>query len=263
MTSCCVAAALTTAAAAAAETNETAGAGARHWQQETVDVYVDPSLAWLGPSAFEAVREAARAWAKADPDLPKLRVQPLPEALQSSPSDGSLINVVRYAADGAPEAKGALAITSATSEAETLAIVGASIVINGEHRFAILEQGRPADRSGPYDLQNVLTHEFGHFLGLGEDYDDPEATMYVESERGETKKRDLESVDVAAIASLYPTPEVAASGCGGAQMAPSGSPPAAWASLLLGVAVILARRSPARTRDPIAYGTRLLRDPDS
>lgn len=263
MTSCCVAAALTTAATAAAETNAKAGAEDRHWQQETVVVYVDPSLAWLGPSAFEAVREAARAWAKADPDLPKLQVQPLPDDMQSGPSDGSLSNVVRYAADGAPEAKGALAITTATSEAETGAIVGASIVINGEHRFAILEQSRPAERSEPYDLQNVMTHEFGHFLGLGENYDDHEATMYVASERGETKKRDLENVDVAAIATLYPTPEVAASGCGGAQMAPSSSHSAAGAALLLGMAVILARRNPARTRAPIAGAARLLRDPDS
>jgi len=66
--------------------------------------------------------------------------------------------------------------------------------------------------SGKYDVQNVMTHEFGHWLTLGDitcqdsvDTDDPytEVTMYIYFEPGETKKRSLEEDDKLGIRSIY------------------------------------------------------------
>lgn len=55
------------------------------------------------------------------------------------------------------------------------------------------------------DLQNILTHELGHAVGLGDLYnsDCSEETMYGWSTEGETKKRDLNEGDIAGLNILY------------------------------------------------------------
>ncbi len=52
------------------------------------------------------------------------------------------------------------------------------------------------------DIENAITHEVGHFLGLGHS-EDAEATMYASARRFETKKRSLSLDDQAAILALY------------------------------------------------------------
>ena len=56
-------------------------------------------------------------------------------------------------------------------------------------------------------MQNVATHEIGHFIGIGHT-NDPEATMYSNMGSGETKKRSLEQDDIDAVSFLYPTDPV-------------------------------------------------------
>jgi len=56
------------------------------------------------------------------------------------------------------------------------------------------------------DLDNIATHELGHATGMGHpDLDDPctEETMYAFATFGETKKRTLNSGDIAGINDLY------------------------------------------------------------
>ena len=55
---------------------------------------------------------------------------------------------------------------------------------------------------GKHDLQNSMTHEFGHALGL-EHSDDSEATMAANTAIGETQKRDLGADDILGLNSLY------------------------------------------------------------
>jgi hypothetical protein len=73
------------------------------------------------------------------------------------------------------------------------------------------------ERRGPYgicppegcassrvvDLENVLTHEVGHYLGLAHTTD-PEATMFASAVAGETLKRDLSADDIAGLCAVYP-----------------------------------------------------------
>tara|TARA_B100000674_G_scaffold482812_1_gene485772 strand:- start:314 stop:1114 length:801 start_codon:yes stop_codon:yes gene_type:complete len=53
-----------------------------------------------------------------------------------------------------------------------------------------------------YDLQNILTHEFGHFVGLNHS-DDSEATMFADTFEEECAKRELHPDDEAGFCATY------------------------------------------------------------
>ncbi len=72
-------------------------------------------------------------------------------------------------------------------------------------------EGRTCDVSGcrmsngPVDLQNVVTHELGHYLGIGHTTaDHHDATMYASADFGELTMRDLSTDDVAGLCDAYP-----------------------------------------------------------
>jgi hypothetical protein len=56
------------------------------------------------------------------------------------------------------------------------------------------------------DIQNIMTHEAGHWLQLNDLYDEvaAEQTMFGYAEDGELKKRSLESGDIAGVRYIYP-----------------------------------------------------------
>ncbi|MFH1151872.1 MAG: matrixin family metalloprotease [Nanoarchaeota archaeon] len=59
--------------------------------------------------------------------------------------------------------------------------------------------------SGKMDFENIATHELGHAVGMGDLYTSEcsEQTMYGYAGYGETKKRDLNTGDIAGIQKLY------------------------------------------------------------
>ena len=72
------------------------------------------------------------------------------------------------------------------------------------------------ERRGPYgicpvegcatrtvDLENVVTHELGHYLGIAHS-EEVEATMYASAVAGETIKRDLHPDDIEGLCVIYP-----------------------------------------------------------
>jgi hypothetical protein len=168
---------------------------------------VDDSIELIGPGAFEAVVASVSAWQLADPSLPTLIVERVSRAEVEAAEHRPGFNLLRFEPGGAPLAKGALAITIASSDPRTGDMVDADIVFNGQHHFGLLDPTLDAAASTartPYDFQNVLTHELGHYLGIShETLDDAEATMFHTSSRGETHKRDLASSDRTLISQLY------------------------------------------------------------
>lgn len=56
--------------------------------------------------------------------------------------------------------------------------------------------------SDALDVQNLMTHELGHLVGLGHS-SKKSATMYVDSEFGQTSKRTLSSDDKKGLAKIY------------------------------------------------------------
>lgn len=134
-----------------------------------------------------------------------------------------------------------LALTSVWSTDEGEAI-GFDMEINAvDHAWSL---SGDADR---VDLQNAITHEFGHALGIGHITGDRDATMYPSAPEGEVAKRDLARADEDALVHFYPDGTVVleeeafvdplAAACSS-----SGAPPAILATLL---ALALVRRRAA------------------
>lgn len=85
----------------------------------------------------------------------------------------------------------------------TLTVCPASGCMDGTTTCPVTGCGRDG---GPVDLQNVVTHELGHYLGIGHTTrDHPDATMYASAQFGEITMRDLDVDDIAAICDSYPT----------------------------------------------------------
>ena len=213
-------------------------------------VNVEDSVDLLGTEgeAFDAVIKAATAWQNAPGILPTLVVQRGPEDPIGYRRNGKNRNTVRFAPGGDPLANGALAITVITFDAHAKEILDADVVLNGEHGFAFFDHDARDEGRDTYDLQNVLTHELGHLLGLGEDMTDVDATMYAFSQPGETGKRDLEIVDKDSIAALYDEEFEAEGegGCGGAAIAGYDGEAWVWAALGFGALGLAMRRRSTR-----------------
>lgn len=91
-----------------------------------------------------------------------------------------------------------LAKTTVTFDPDTGAILDADIEINHAYNEFTISDGDVV-----FDLQSVLTHEIGHFIGL-DHTQDPDATMFAGYDEGTTSLRTLEPDDVAAACAVYP-----------------------------------------------------------
>lgn len=103
----------------------------------------------------------------------------------------------------------ALGVTTATYDTETGVILDADIELNS---FEVKIKAHDVT-SDDYDLANILTHEVGHFLGIGHSLVE-DSTMYLSAPLGETRKQFLKLDDLHAICTTYPpsSPAVRVSG---------------------------------------------------
>ncbi len=106
-------------------------------------------------------------------------------------------NAVTFSGDSWSYGGEPLAVTLTLFRRGSGELVDADIVVN-EHSY-VWGEGAAVEN----DLQNALTHEVGHFLGLGHS-DTIDATMYASAAPGEISKRTLHPDDVAAVQQLYP-----------------------------------------------------------
>lgn len=98
----------------------------------------------------------------------------------------------------------AFALTSVWHNTRTGEILDADMEFNGARfTFGVLAAESCGPSSLTADIENVATHEVGHFLGLAHSADG-EATMYGMACAGEIEKRSLAPDDVAGICAIYP-----------------------------------------------------------
>jgi Matrixin len=100
-----------------------------------------------------------------------------------------------------------LGVTFVWSSRVTGEVLEADTVFNKRYPWAIFANS-PDCQSSPeaYDLQNIATHEFGHWIGLDDLFDDSDKdlTMYGFGAGGEVKKRTLGTGDISGRNELHP-----------------------------------------------------------
>ncbi len=95
---------------------------------------------------------------------------------------------------------GTLAKTSVTYNDQTGEIYDADIEVNAANNTVTITDD---PRKVEYDLQAILTHEVGHFIGIAHS-PDPGAVMYASYSPGSTSQRTLTDDDVGAVCAIYP-----------------------------------------------------------
>jgi len=246
-----------------------------HWEKKALTVYLDGSLQRVGPGASEAVMQAFGQWVASDKRLPDLTF----DTGQTSPTpkqDGK--STVSYARITAPGHEHDVAITTTYANDQTGEIIEADIVLNALYPMGVLT-AKPAQTSqamggkdddshttdgsssksmhgddessdcrNRYDAQNVTTHEAGHFFGLGEDFTERRATMFLSIDQCETHKRVLAVTDTTALGTLYAESEDPAEATAGPRACsfggvPQGNGALAVSAGILGLTLLRRRRS--------------------
>ncbi|HEY3594961.1 MAG TPA: hypothetical protein VGL13_13850, partial [Polyangiaceae bacterium] len=223
------------------------------WRKDSIDVVVDQTFSDL--AGDKVYGNAVDAWRATGATLPSVSTTKGQGRKVGYDPDGSNENIVVYAPYGWAKANGALAITVLTYDDMSGGIVDADVLMNGGGRyFANFDHDQSSDdddgstvsiegnkdgddstttatiktgQTPRFDVQNVLTHELGHFFGLGEDYTDAHATMYASTRPGETNKRVVTPIDSGVVTALYAqtlAPAQAGAGCGGAKLAQGDTP---------------------------------------
>jgi hypothetical protein len=236
------------------------------WRKGKTTIQIDASLDRFGPRAREAVQRAFGTWLELGTHAPQLVFDTSATAKLSLEPDGK--NSVLVAPITLKGHEDDLAVTLAFWDERTGSIAEADVVINAKVAFAVLEpdgddgahEHKPGNVqehrecvAGAYDLQNVLTHEVGHFMGLGEELKEDDASMYYRSHRCETQKRTLSTGDEYSVVRLYEAPASegdeeaqAAAGCSTSGKAQRASGTGVGWLAGLGLALLGLRRARAR-----------------
>jgi hypothetical protein len=145
--------------------------------------------------------------------------------------------------DHAADPVNTLALTTVTYGVITGTIYDADTEINTFAHMVTTEEPPPASGypANTYDLQAILTHEAGHFLGLAHSVD-TSAIMYAFYRPGSI---DLTPDDVAGICTIYPPLPAVRGSCA---FAPGGSRPRAFTVAMLGLVLLGRRRVSCRPK---------------
>ena len=101
--------------------------------------------------------------------------------------------------------RSALAITYTRYYTSTGNVVDQDTIFNKGFAWSWSNSNTCADTNS-YDVQNILTHEVGHWMGLNDHYDATYAnnTMFGYGSKGEVKKNTLTSGDISGVSAIYP-----------------------------------------------------------
>jgi MYXO-CTERM domain-containing protein len=186
-----------------------------HWESRCLSFGVQkdgsPRREITYQSADEIIRTAFRQWMNADcpGGHPSFQIwdisAPYGGMVCGTPEFNSLrpnANVWMFRDNDWPYEgeNSTLALTSTIFEKSSGALLDADVEINS---YANTLTTTSVATGVGKDLQSIVTHEAGHFLGLGHSTV-PQATMFAQYSAGDLNYRSLHPDDEAAICSLYP-----------------------------------------------------------
>lgn len=151
----------------------------------------------------EAIMNSFEVWES--PSCTSLRFErgedTVEDAASFNPDDlKSNKNIIVWLYDNWPYDQNGVALTTVTYDDKSGIIYDADIELNGYYfRFDVVEEF-PSTYT---DIQNTITHEIGHMIGLDHNYD-PSSVMYPTARSGETKKRELSPDDIKGVCDIYP-----------------------------------------------------------
>ena len=216
----------------------------RRWHRADVVIHLDPSLDALGSQSRLLVERAFAAWTVGQARAPRVHFQRSATPHSSHAPDGR--NTVSLASIEFAGHRNDLAVTISYRNSRTGALREVDVIINADKPWAsfptqgtgteptppfapapagsdsaqvrsALLASRPITDAfssgsntcnGNFDLLSVMMHEAGHFYGLSENTQSPDATMYHTTAPCETQKRSLESSDLQALSRVYARADV-------------------------------------------------------
>lgn len=189
------------------------------WTVACVDIHVNPansSSIGTPDEVVARVMDSFEAWNLAQVSGLTLRVVGTTDETRAGFARGceagANANVVAFVGQNWPHGAQVVALTSVTYNFRTGDVLDADIEMNlDDYAWGNIESFQIINRV--MDLQNTLTHEVGHFVGLdhtreqtftgtsGEPW--TQTTMFARTEQGEIAKRTLDPDDIAGLAAAY------------------------------------------------------------
>ncbi len=210
-----------------------------HWESMPLGYRINPGNSQMlsDLAVITAIKDAMGAWE----DVEEAHISFVDQGETDSAVAGHDDENVIYFDAGWDSDPDLLALTSNWAYADTGAMVGFDIRINSaDHQWTV------SGEAGKADLQNMLSHELGHALGMDHSVVDETAAMYGSSSNGETTKRTLKWDDKAAANYLYGDAMLAESAAAAMACSSTGSSSAPFGIALFAIAGVIFRR-----RDPI------------
>jgi len=193
------------------------------WKSRDISYKINPSGAGVPlAEAVGAVKRAFFTWASPSCTDVYFSFAGLTSTTSSNLTLGSgtspdLDNVIVWHANWPPAGVNdgsvtadMVSLTTLIYIADTGEIADADIDLNGNSKFWTTSDDRT---KVVYDIQDVMTFEVGHLLGLGNS-GHPDATMYPDLKEGDLKKRDLHQDDIDGLCFIYPFEGATPTGAG-------------------------------------------------
>lgn len=159
----------------------------------------------IGAELEETIHKSFQTWTKPDCSELSFQYNGLTDQTNIGYYDGPdasrKVNMVIWRDETWPYGSfSAVALTTVTFSTNTGQIVDADIEMNGA-TFPFSNTDNP--QGTDVDIQNTLTHEVGHFIGLDHSFD-PNSTMYPTAPPLELSKRVLHDDDIKGLCHIYP-----------------------------------------------------------
>jgi MYXO-CTERM domain-containing protein len=179
------------------------------WEQRRIEWLLDSELTsdLAGEEVIAAVQASFAAWNEPECSDLELVFGGLRDGLMAgAPRNGPQENAVLFVA-GWPYDPAVIALTTNAYDPQTGIVRDGDIEINDSGFTFVDATAGCTPTSKTMDLQNTITHEVGHLIGLDHPPSTPEfeeATMFGSAPPCESQKRTLAQDDIDGLCAIYP-----------------------------------------------------------